>query len=311
MANILGCAGSKPSVTLTVAGRRLLALVGKATPQVMMVQISILPLQQQLILKKLLVSSIPDIDNLVAAAGRADWNRSSMEREKARNVQQANSNPQNLHSNIPERVPQLPQEKTHGVPSQGKTPISLQGQALESPQNRSSGLIPPGVTHDIKPLETNINELKIETKIYDQDVTDFPSIALSMFPNNRSPLDNNTPLNEYGTPPDTPPTPPGRYSLSGSPKLTGSSPFLTGAPNGVSPKGTTLSPYKDNQITNGNVPYDSSLKVMTNFHDPSIAFSPSVSTRTTPSPMTPSQVSTKHTEVTLFPLLFCISIFYT
>ena len=34
MANILGCGGSKPSVTLTVAGKRLLELVSKAIPQV-------------------------------------------------------------------------------------------------------------------------------------------------------------------------------------------------------------------------------------------------------------------------------------
>ena len=109
MANILGCGGSKPSVTLTVAGKRLLELVSKAIPQVqgrfvilpdqlvmptftnanvtylsnssftylqlLLGQLAILPLQQQITLKKLLEASIPNIDSLVAAAGRSDWNR--------------------------------------------------------------------------------------------------------------------------------------------------------------------------------------------------------------------------------------------
>ena len=108
MANILGCSGSKPSVTLTVAGKRLLELVSKAIPQVqgrfiilpdqlvmptftfmvpylsnssfvylqlLLGQLAILPLQQQITLKKLLEASIPNIDSLVAAAGRSDWNR--------------------------------------------------------------------------------------------------------------------------------------------------------------------------------------------------------------------------------------------
>ena len=34
MANIMGCSGSKPSVTLSVAGRRILELLAKAAPQV-------------------------------------------------------------------------------------------------------------------------------------------------------------------------------------------------------------------------------------------------------------------------------------
>jgi hypothetical protein len=193
MANILGCAGSKPSVTLTVAGRRLLALVGKAIPQVMMVQISTLPLQQQLVLKKLLVSSIPDIDLLVAAAGRADWNRASMEREKARNIQQANS--QNTYSNNTEKL----NEK-----SLGKSTGLLQDRTSEIPQQYSSGLSPQ---EKISP-KSNIKELKIET--YNQNKADFPSLSLAMFPENRFFLDP-SPLNEYGTPPDTPPAPPGRH----------------------------------------------------------------------------------------------------
>ena len=43
--------------------------------QILLGQLAILPLQQQITLKKLLEASIPDIDALVAAAGRSDWNR--------------------------------------------------------------------------------------------------------------------------------------------------------------------------------------------------------------------------------------------
>ena len=52
MANVLGCAGTKPSVTLTVAGRKLLELVYKAVPSVLLVSLASLPLQQQTVLKK-------------------------------------------------------------------------------------------------------------------------------------------------------------------------------------------------------------------------------------------------------------------
>ena len=43
--------------------------------QLLLGQLAILPLQQQITLKKLLEASIPNIDSLVAAAGRSDWNR--------------------------------------------------------------------------------------------------------------------------------------------------------------------------------------------------------------------------------------------
>lgn len=43
--------------------------------QVLLSQLAALPLQQQSVLKRLLESSIPDIDAQVAAAGRSDWNR--------------------------------------------------------------------------------------------------------------------------------------------------------------------------------------------------------------------------------------------
>ena len=74
MANVLGSAGTKPSVTLTVAGRKLLELVYKAVPSVLLVSLASLPLQQQAILKKLLETTVPEIEGLVVAAGRSDWN---------------------------------------------------------------------------------------------------------------------------------------------------------------------------------------------------------------------------------------------
>ena len=37
MANIMGCSGSKPSVTLSVAGRRILELLAKTAPQVIII----------------------------------------------------------------------------------------------------------------------------------------------------------------------------------------------------------------------------------------------------------------------------------
>ena len=40
-----------------------------------MSQLSALPLQQQIVLKKVLAPSIPDIDHQVALAGRNDWAR--------------------------------------------------------------------------------------------------------------------------------------------------------------------------------------------------------------------------------------------
>jgi hypothetical protein len=67
MSMLLGGSGAnKPSVTLTVAGRRLLELVYKVAPREVSVQLSLLPLQPQYILKKLLEVTIPDIDNIVA-----------------------------------------------------------------------------------------------------------------------------------------------------------------------------------------------------------------------------------------------------
>jgi hypothetical protein len=74
VASVLGCGGSKPSATLTVAGRRVLELVYKTAPHVVLSQIATLPLQQQLLVKKLLESAVPDVDTLVSAAGRAEWN---------------------------------------------------------------------------------------------------------------------------------------------------------------------------------------------------------------------------------------------
>lgn len=74
MALVLGSSTSKPSVTLMQSGTRLMEMVYKVCPQFICLQLALLPLQQQLVLKKVLQSSIPDIDALVTAAGK-DFNR--------------------------------------------------------------------------------------------------------------------------------------------------------------------------------------------------------------------------------------------
>jgi hypothetical protein len=71
MANVLGCGSTPPSTTLTVAGKRLLELVYNTSPNIILNQLAVLPLQQQTILKKML-SSISDIDMLVANAGKQE-----------------------------------------------------------------------------------------------------------------------------------------------------------------------------------------------------------------------------------------------
>lgn len=74
MAAVLGgCAGTKPSMTLVVAGRRLLELVYNTASPVVLAQIAAMPLQQQTCIKRLLENAVPAIDTLVATAGRADW----------------------------------------------------------------------------------------------------------------------------------------------------------------------------------------------------------------------------------------------
>ena len=73
MAAVLGGAGTKPSVTLVVAGRRLLELVYNTASTVVLGQIAAMPLQQQTCLKRMLETVVPDIDSLVVTVGRAEW----------------------------------------------------------------------------------------------------------------------------------------------------------------------------------------------------------------------------------------------
>mmetsp|Transcript_248 Transcript_248/g.445 ORF Transcript_248/g.445 Transcript_248/m.445 type:complete len:1648 (-) Transcript_248:185-5128(-) len=66
--------GKRPSSALQVAGQRLVDLVYKASSEVVLTQISLLPLQHQSTMKKVLQSRVPNIDSLVAAAGKLEWN---------------------------------------------------------------------------------------------------------------------------------------------------------------------------------------------------------------------------------------------
>lgn len=70
MAGVLGATSTKPSSSLLAAGSRLLELVYKAAPGVTLLQLSLLPLGQQELLKRLLETMEPNIDALVSAAGR-------------------------------------------------------------------------------------------------------------------------------------------------------------------------------------------------------------------------------------------------
>lgn len=76
LANLLGTTGVKGNTSLET-GKRLLELVYNTAPSNICAQISTLPLQQQLLLKKLLSSSVPDIDNLISTVGKTEWNNSS------------------------------------------------------------------------------------------------------------------------------------------------------------------------------------------------------------------------------------------
>jgi hypothetical protein len=75
---------NKPSTALLQAGRKLLELIYKTSPQVVTSQLSLMPLQQQNLLRKLLEDKVPDIDILVAAASRAEWNSKTSARSDNR-----------------------------------------------------------------------------------------------------------------------------------------------------------------------------------------------------------------------------------
>lgn len=64
MAQVLS-SSNKPSSSCLVAGKRLLELAYKTSPNILLSQISLLPFQQQAVIKGLLESSIPDIGKLV------------------------------------------------------------------------------------------------------------------------------------------------------------------------------------------------------------------------------------------------------
>ena len=60
----------KPSVTLTVSGKRLMHLVYKSNPILICRQLSLLPFQQQLVLKKMIETSVPDIEQQINIASK-------------------------------------------------------------------------------------------------------------------------------------------------------------------------------------------------------------------------------------------------
>ena len=65
MACVLGALGTKPTPALLAAGSRLLELSYNAAPAITIEQLSLLPLGQQNLLKRLLLPQVPQIDALV------------------------------------------------------------------------------------------------------------------------------------------------------------------------------------------------------------------------------------------------------
>ena len=112
MANVLGCGSTPPSTTLTVAGKRLLELVYNTSPNTILSQLAVLPLQQQTTLKKML-SSISDIDMLVANAGKMDRMKGHINHEnlitKSKTVVEENRVTKKIETgNTIERLPTPP-----------------------------------------------------------------------------------------------------------------------------------------------------------------------------------------------------------
>lgn len=66
-------AGAKPSIALLSSGSRLIELVFKAAPQAMLAQVAVLPMLQQLAIRKMLEAAVPDFDFLLLSAnGRSE-----------------------------------------------------------------------------------------------------------------------------------------------------------------------------------------------------------------------------------------------
>lgn len=76
MAHLMGSGGAMtPSTAFLLTGKRLLELVYKTTPQVMLSQIAGLPLLEQVTIKKNLSALVTNIDAAVTAASKVEWNR--------------------------------------------------------------------------------------------------------------------------------------------------------------------------------------------------------------------------------------------
>ena len=78
LTHVLCVSGSvKPSIALLSSGHRLIELVFKAAPQAMISQVAVLPMQQQVAIRKMLESTVPDFDFQLMSAGRAENSRSA------------------------------------------------------------------------------------------------------------------------------------------------------------------------------------------------------------------------------------------
>ena len=87
---------NKPSHTLQQASTKLLELVYNVSPTVICHQIALLPLQQQLVIKKAYLSHVPEIDHLVLLAGKA-----ANKVKKITQISEAIPGPASDHEHVP------------------------------------------------------------------------------------------------------------------------------------------------------------------------------------------------------------------
>jgi hypothetical protein len=113
-------------------------------------QLSLLPFQQQQVLKKLLQPSIPNIDGLVNQAGKLEWNRTSQEREKARNNSYHHQNQQSV------QPPQQSQQQTQQ--SLGlESGLGVQQDLFQAPSSSQDRSLHPSITDMQRPNLPNPN----------------------------------------------------------------------------------------------------------------------------------------------------------
>jgi CLIP-associating protein 1/2 len=152
MAAILGGVGPKPSSTLLITGRKLLEEVYRTAPEVTCSQIASLPLQRQSVLNRLLSHCAPNIEELVAAAAKGDWNSHATSRVQPK----THSGKENSRPNGSEnRLGSLSRNTMVSAGLDKKTPLESR-QPAEPPVNAGSDSV-----HDIAWLLHSLQMKKV------------------------------------------------------------------------------------------------------------------------------------------------------